>query len=103
MFAVINGFSQGVKTTLIQGKVVDAQSHEPIPGVNIYTKQYGTVSDIDGNFSFKLSPSDTIKFSFVGYKDYYFSLDDSISSENIAIKISLSAAIQELEEVTVRA
>ncbi len=101
--AVISGFSQEVKTTLIQGKVVDSQTHAPIPGVNIYTKQFGTVSDIDGNFSFLLKLDDTIKFSFVGYEDYFFSLDDTIQTENIEIKISLTASLQALEEVTVHA
>lgn len=95
------GFSQEIKTTLIQGKVVDAQTHTPIPGVNIYTRQYGTVSDIDGNFSFLLKKEDTIKFSFVGYEDHFFSLNDSILSENIEVNISLTASLQELKEVMV--
>ena len=97
------GFSQETKTTLIQGKVVDEQSHEAIPGVNIYTKQHGTVSDIDGNFSFLLKSEDTIKFSFVGYEDYYFSLNDSILAEITELQIPLTTSLQALEEVMVHA
>lgn len=101
LLTTFTGFSQEARTIRILGKVVDGQTHESIPGVNIYTKQYGTVSDIDGNFSFNLNLQDTITFSFVGYETYHFSVTDSIQTEEIEVKISLTSSLKELEEVTV--
>lgn len=80
---------------------MDEQTHEPIPSVNIYTNQYGTVSDIDGNFSFKLNPQDTIRFSFVGYETYLLHLSDSMQTEKLEVEILLKPSLQELGEVTV--
>jgi len=99
----ISSFSQEIKTTLILGKVVDEQTHQPIPGTNIYTKHYGTVSDIDGNFSFELSPQDTITCSFVGYENTFFTLEDATLSAQIEIAVLLKPSLKELEEVVVRA
>lgn len=49
------------------GKVVDS-SGEPLPGVTVVVKgtTIGTVTDVDGNFSFSLESGSTLIFSFVG-------------------------------------
>src|SRR5690625_5300796 len=55
------------------GTVMDAQSGETLPGVNVTVKGTTTGAATDGDGSFSLSvPSlnDTLQFSFVGYKTY---------------------------------
>ncbi len=66
--AVQWSFAQEKKVT---GKVTDASSGEPLPGVNIVIEgtQKGTVTDFDGNYSITASPDDVLVFSYVGYKD----------------------------------
>ena len=53
-----------------KGKVLDEKSKQPLAFVNILTdKNYGTTTDIDGNFAFNTKePIQSIKLSYVGYE-----------------------------------
>ena len=54
----------------VTGRVLDAAG-EPLIGVSIVekgNKSNGTVTDIDGNFSLRISKSQTVVVSYVGYK-----------------------------------
>ena len=54
----------------VTGRVLDAAG-EPLIGVSIVekgNKSNGTVTDIDGNFSLRVSKSQTVVVSYVGYK-----------------------------------
>ena len=89
---------------MLAGKIVDKESKEALPGVHILNKNQrkGTVSDIDGNFFIKISYTDTVTFSYVGYSQHFFVLDDSIK-QNMQDKviIPLSKSLVELESVKV--
>ena len=64
------GFLQGLE---ILGNISDEKNNEPLPYVNIGipNKNFGTVSDENGNFKLKLNSeieeNDTIVFSYIGY------------------------------------
>ena len=60
-------FSQSV----ISGKVIDQASGEPLIGASvIYGKGQGTVTDLEGNYSFSIQKGErNIKVSYVGYKE----------------------------------
>ena len=47
----------------IKGKIIDAQTKESIPGVNIYLPEIkkGVVTDIDGNYELKITRKGTYK------------------------------------------
>ena len=54
----------------VTGRVLDAAG-EPLIGVSVVekgNKSNGTVTDIDGNFSLRVSKSQTVVVSYVGYK-----------------------------------
>jgi TonB-linked SusC/RagA family outer membrane protein len=55
----------------VRGTVVDAQTGDTLPGVNIRVKDSqtrGTVTDLEGNFRFRLEPGEQILvFSYIGY------------------------------------
>ena len=56
-------------TKIISGKIVEAGSNQPLPGVSIVenSSQNGTVSDIDGKFRLELQDSNSMVFAnFVG-------------------------------------
>ena len=58
----------------VTGRVLDAAG-EPLIGVSIVekgNKSNGTVTDIDGNFSLRVSKSQTVVVSYVGYKSRRF-------------------------------
>lgn len=65
---VTQGLSQ---TSSVSGKVVDAESGEGLPGVNVVVKgtSTGTATNTDGEFSLTVpSLSETLVFSFIGYQ-----------------------------------
>ncbi|WP_395062312.1 SusC/RagA family TonB-linked outer membrane protein [Flavobacterium sp.] len=90
------GFSQ---TNEISGKVIDATSNLPLPGVNVVIKNstIGVVTDLDGNFKIsKLSNDAVLIFSYVGYKTYQYKV-----TKNEKVVIKLTDEGKTLEEVVV--
>lgn len=68
-FLSFNLYAQGTGT--ISGKIVDKQTGEPIPGVQIYdaSTSKGEVTDIDGMYSLTLpAGSYNLTISYVGYR-----------------------------------
>lgn len=60
------------KNFKVDGKVVDMQSREALPGATIFIEgtTRGTVTDADGRFSFSLHEGDyKLEASFIGYKN----------------------------------
>ncbi|MEQ9439254.1 MAG: TonB-dependent receptor [Cyclobacteriaceae bacterium] len=83
----------------IRGTVVDQDSNEPLPGVNILAKgtTTGTVTDVDGSYSLTVSDEVTVlTFSSIGY----LSEEVEIGSRT-EINITLSPDIQSLQEIVV--
>ncbi|ODS81438.1 MAG: hypothetical protein ABS46_11540 [Cytophagaceae bacterium SCN 52-12] len=86
----------------VTGRITDAETNEPLPGVSIILKgtQLGTISEINGSYS--LTAPDEQKaggilvFSFVGYQNQ----EVSIGSRSV-IDISLKADLKALEEIVV--
>ncbi|MFT6998017.1 MAG: TonB-linked SusC/RagA family outer membrane protein [Cryomorphaceae bacterium] len=54
----------------VSGKVMDSGTKETLPGVNVVIKgtSNGTATDMDGNFSLEAQSSDSLIFSFLGYR-----------------------------------
>jgi hypothetical protein len=66
-----NVFLANAQETIVQGKVTDAASGDPIPFANVVFKgtSIGSTTDFDGNFLIKTQhPTDTIIASYIGYK-----------------------------------
>lgn len=83
----------------ITGKVTDASSGDPMPGVNIQVKgtTFGTISDAAGNYSISVPDRNTILvFSFIGYDNQEL----SVAGRSV-IDISLTASTTALSEVVV--
>lgn len=81
--------AQGFEVT---GQVLDADSGEPIPGVNIIEvgTQTGTVTDPDGEFSLTVSGPDVqLRFSFIGYEAQTVLLNNR---DNITVNLQQSTA-----------
>ena len=74
MFAVF--FTCSIATAVAQatlkGKVVDAETNEPLIGATVSVKgqTVGAVTDMDGLFTLKITASGvTVEFKYLGYKD----------------------------------
>jgi TonB-linked SusC/RagA family outer membrane protein len=83
----------------VTGKVTDATTGEPLPGVNVRIEgtNIGTITDIGGNYTIEVPAQDAvIQFSFIGY------ITESVSvAGKLQIDITLKAEISELDEVII--
>lgn len=61
-------FSQNLPLKTISGTIVDADG--PLSGVNVLVKNTsrGSISDLDGTYSIKAVATDTLVFTYLGYK-----------------------------------
>lgn len=85
----------------VQGTVVDAETGESLPGVNVIeaNTQRGTVTDSNGEFDLQVSSADaSLRFSFVGYQTQTVPVEGR--SE---LTVELQPSAQELEGVVVTA
>jgi len=71
----------------INGVIYDAKSSERIPFVHIIdiSLNTGTSADDNGNFSFTTNRGDSIKFTAVGYSDFFMLLNDSIKNNSYQV------------------
>lgn len=86
----------------IIGNVVDSASLAPIPGVNIHIKNkyQGTATDAKGFFKIVVLPTDTLIFSYIGYKMEAFTPAE-LSNESVVVRLTQQPKV--LEAVTIMA
>ncbi|MBD5255819.1 MAG: SusC/RagA family TonB-linked outer membrane protein [Barnesiella sp.] len=89
-------FAQSTKVT---GTVTD-KSGEPLIGVSVIVKgtQFGTQTNIDGEFSINAKQGDVLKFSYIGYKSQEVTVHGASS-----INVVLEDDSKTLDEVVVTA
>ena len=90
------------KSIMLQGKILDKKSGEPLVGAVVYNKEFptkGTTSNQDGYYSIQLQEgTQIIVCSYIGYITYEKSLD---LHKNNSLNIQLSEDSQMLDEVIV--
>ena len=89
----------------IRGRVTDEKNHEGISYVNIGVpeKNRGTVSQADGNFTFKIDSTqtgDSVLFSIVGYDSKMIAVSNLLKQKRPLV-ISLQQRITQMNEVVV--
>lgn len=83
----------------VQGTVIDSETEEPIPGVNVVVDEttIGTTTDLDGEYELELPSDDVVLvFSFVGYVTQEIPVDGREE-----IDVALEEDVAGLEEVMV--
>jgi len=82
----------------ITGTVTDAKDGSTLPGVSIVVKgtTVGTLSDISGKFSVKVSDNQVLLFSFVGYNTQ----EIAVGSQSV-INVALEMEAKLLDEIVV--
>lgn len=110
LLVVFASASAQEKITSLSGVVVDADTGEPLPFVQLYfikptsegslNTQYGTTSDLDGNFSLS-NPAGytTVNFQMVGYKTEMYTLRQGQQRKNL--KIKLKPDVYNLQDIVV--
>ncbi len=78
------------KAQVIKGKIVDAQTNEVLPSVNIYFSgtSKGTITDLDGNFELPYydNSQSTLTISLLGYDTQTFQNPLQVDFSNIKLK-----------------
>jgi len=89
----------GIAIMQVSGKVTDANTGEPLPGVNVAVKGTlnGTSTDADGKYNLSVDDSNaTLVFTFVGYV-----LQEIAMGARSVIDVQLAADQKQLDEVVV--
>ncbi len=89
--------------TVVQGKVTDAGSGDPIPFVNVVFKgtSIGATTDFDGNFLIKTNqPADSVTASYIGYKVRSKAIKQGIKQ---TVNFQLAEDVVSLQEVVIKA
>ncbi len=84
---------------LITGKVISADTGEPLPGVSIVIQgsSSGTITDLDGNFEITIPGASTVLvFQYIGYITEKVTISDQTH-----IEVSLDVDLVQLSEVVV--
>ena len=107
----INLFAQpgGFQGKPFNGKVIDAQNKESLPGANVVlvfqrdtTRKIGVITDADGLFSFpriREGMSVNLRISFVGYQTYSKIIE--LKNLDVLQLFEISPAIEQMEEIKV--
>ena len=88
--------------TKIRGKVIDSETKEPVPFVNISFKgtTIGTITDFKGNYFIETrNPSEVIEVSYMGYKTKSFKVNKNVFQ---TINVKLETENINLQEVVVK-
>ncbi|HET8859550.1 TonB-dependent receptor [Marivirga sp.] len=82
----------------LKGKVTDADTNQPIPGVSIKIvgSDRGTVTDLEGTYTLSIEEEASLSFSFIGYKTQTVDVNGQST-----INIQLEEDIETLDEVVV--
>ena len=94
---------QRKRITKVKGKVIDKDTKEPLPFVNIFFvgATIGTTTDFDGNYSMSSQwATDELGASFVGYNTQNIKVE--LGKTNV-VNFELESSTSTLKEVTVKA
>jgi hypothetical protein len=94
MLLILLGSSAAwAQNNIVSGTVTDAQTDDPLVGVNILVigTSIGTVMDTNGHYSVDVpSLQDTLRFSFIGYKIQKIPINDRTT---ITINVELKTTV----------
>jgi hypothetical protein len=93
------------QTTRVSGRVIDADTQEPIPFVNVFfaNTSIGASTDADGNFSFGRFAAGKydLTVTYVGYSTFQQTLDFSVEREQ-QVNVTLRILPKKLNEIVVK-
>lgn len=91
------------KVIQLSGIILNSDSTDAVPGVNIYVpkKGRGTVSGRFGYFSMPVLEGDSIVFTFIGLKKQSFKVPDKVENDRISLILTMEVDEIALAEIEV--
>ncbi len=103
-FSVFLLFKVNAQSTL-SGRIADAKTHEPLPGVNVYIQELsaGNVSDNSGHYQLTNLPKGTflVSYSFVGYETVTQKIEIEKKQEHLVRNIMMHPMVIQGQEVVI--
>lgn len=95
---IIIGLSYSQDLVSVSGRVISGDDGNAIPGASVMVKgsQYGTVTDLDGNYQLEAAANAVLMFSFIGYQ----TVEENVGSRT-QVNIQLFTDTQSLDEFIV--
>jgi len=95
-------FSLSWGQTVLKGTVIDSASHETVIGAIIKSDSTNAVSDVNGNYTLKLSKgTHTLTFSCLTYRDKKVTI--TAAGDTMTYNVSLGSEAQHMEAIVVSA
>jgi len=109
LFAVIMVFNSQAQTSstvkdslFFTGVVLDQEELTPLPNTHFrINNQRGGMANQYGRFSFWVNAGDTIKYSFLGYRDVRLVISDSLKKEDYLFGVFMAKDTISLREVLI--
>jgi hypothetical protein len=94
---------QDRKVIQLSGIILNADSTDAVPGVNIYVpkKGRGTASGRVGYFSMPVLEGDSVVFTFIGLKKQSFKVPDKVQNDRISLILTMQVDEIALAEIEV--
>jgi len=102
-FSSVHAQERERKVIQLSGVILNADSTDAVPGVNVYVpkKGRGTSSGRFGYFSMPVLEGDSIVFSFIGLKRQTFKVPDNVENDRISLILTMEVDEIALAEVEV--
>lgn len=83
------------------GKILSSNGF--VYNANVINKKIfkGSVSDFEGNFSLMVNKGDVITFSSIGYKDFLYTIPDTITDKNFRVIVQMIVDTVQIGETVV--
>jgi len=102
-FSSVHAQERERKVIQLSGVILNADSTDAVPGVNVYVpkKGRGTSSGRFGYFSMPVLEGDSIVFSFIGLKRQTFKVPENVENDRISLILTMEVDEIALAEVEV--
>lgn len=106
LFGIQDAFAQDQKERKViqlSGIILNADSTDAVPGVNVYVpkKGRGTSSGRYGYFSMPVLEGDSVVFSFIGLERQVFNVPESVEEDRISLILTMQVDEIALAEIEV--
>lgn len=88
-------------TVQVRGTVYDEDGRTTLPYAHVLSSKWATTTNVDGAFQAPLERDDTIRISFVGFKDYDFTIPEGFDDDEITANIIMARDTIYLEEAEI--
>ena len=104
LVGMLFGKSNAKDVIQFSGYVRDAESNSPIPFCAIYiqNENRGTITGMDGFFTFVVGKGDTVIVKSLGYKTFKIAIPNELEATSFTKEVSIERDVIELKGVTIK-